>query len=146
MWRRRTRTTELDVTRRRMIIETEIGLLIGLRFPERTPRIPTVHVGSGSFDPRFARAFWEEALGDLSGIEHLVDRVKNGELIADRDVIRSETDINFVSLTQHEARGNCVDDTRRGIELFRGNEVSGLATRDVDDFAGRRWQDRKSVV
>ena len=49
--------------RKRMIRETEVVLLFGLRFPKRLPRIPTVEVGKGSFDPEFAEQFWEEALG-----------------------------------------------------------------------------------
>jgi len=45
-----------------MIRETELALLIGLRFPKRMPRIPTMEVGKGTFDPGFAERFWEQAL------------------------------------------------------------------------------------
>jgi hypothetical protein len=74
MWWRRTITDRFAAIRRRMIFETEIGLLVGLRFPERARRIPTLRVGTGSFDPRYARAFWEETLGDLSEVEQLAKR------------------------------------------------------------------------
>ena len=49
--------------RRRMIGETELALMIGLRFPDRVRRIPTMEVGTGRFHPRFARQFWSETLG-----------------------------------------------------------------------------------
>jgi len=77
MWWRRDITDRFAATRRRMIVETEIGLLIGLRFPERARRIPVIEVGSGSFHPRFARAFWEETLGDLSEVERLAEEHDN---------------------------------------------------------------------
>lgn len=77
MWWRRDITDRFAATRRRMIVETEIGLLIGLRFPERARRIPVIEVGSGSFHPRFARAFWEETLGDLSEVERLAEQRDN---------------------------------------------------------------------
>ena len=77
MWRRQTITDKFDATRRRMIAETEIGLLIGLRFPERARRIPVIEIGTGSFHPRFARGFWEEALGDLSEVERLAEQHDN---------------------------------------------------------------------
>ena len=35
----------LDAMQKRMIAETELALLIGLRFPDRMPRIPTMEVG-----------------------------------------------------------------------------------------------------
>jgi hypothetical protein len=60
--------------RKRLIRETELGLLIGLRFPERIPRIPTVQVGKGSFDPVFAQMFWEETLGDMSALARFARR------------------------------------------------------------------------
>ncbi|MFQ5461360.1 MAG: hypothetical protein ACE5E5_01900 [Phycisphaerae bacterium] len=47
---------------RRMIHETELALLHGLRFPERYPSIPKVEVGKGTFDPEFAASFWESVL------------------------------------------------------------------------------------
>ncbi len=74
MWWRRTITDKFAAIRRRMIAETEIGLLIGLRFPERIRRIPIIESGTGSFDPRFAKAFWEETLGDLSEVQRLAKR------------------------------------------------------------------------
>ncbi len=46
----------------RMIEETELALLYGLRFPDRMPRIPTMEVGTGRFHPVFAANFWQEAL------------------------------------------------------------------------------------
>jgi hypothetical protein len=60
--------------RKRLIRETELGLLIGLRFPERVPHIPTVRVGKGSFDPVFAQRFWEETLGDMSALVRFAKR------------------------------------------------------------------------
>ena len=53
----------LDALRRRMIRETEAALLYGLRFPDRSPRIPRVEVGMGAFDPSFADRFWAQTLG-----------------------------------------------------------------------------------
>lgn len=53
----------LDLARRRMIHETELALLYGLRFPERHPHIPAIEVGAGRFDRRFAERFWQETLG-----------------------------------------------------------------------------------
>ncbi len=49
--------------RKRIIHETELALAIGLRFPERMPRIPTIEVGMGKFNPEFAARYWEEVLG-----------------------------------------------------------------------------------
>jgi hypothetical protein len=46
-----------------MIAETELALLIGLRFPERMPRIPTVEAGKETFPTELAARFWAEALG-----------------------------------------------------------------------------------
>lgn len=54
---------KFGVLRKRMIAETEIALLFGLRFPERLPRIPTMEVGTGQFRREFAAQFWSEALG-----------------------------------------------------------------------------------
>lgn len=47
----------------RLIAETELALLVGLRFPKRMPRIPTIKLGAGEFDPEFSLRFWSEALG-----------------------------------------------------------------------------------
>jgi len=59
--------------RKRMIAETELALLVGLRFPERAPRIPAMRVGTGTFRPEFAARFWAEALGidmtELASVE-----------------------------------------------------------------------------
>jgi hypothetical protein len=66
-FRRAIRDTYAEM-RRRVIRETELGLLIGLRFPDRMPRIPTVEVGKEVFDPKFAEAFWEDTLGDMSSL------------------------------------------------------------------------------
>lgn len=51
------------VFRRRLIRETQVALLYGLRFPNRHPRIPTIEVGTARFDPEFAIQFWRDALG-----------------------------------------------------------------------------------
>lgn len=48
--------------RRRMIMETELALIVGLSDPAKSRRIPIIEVGKGEFDPEFARAFWAEAL------------------------------------------------------------------------------------
>ena len=48
--------------RRRMIMETELALIVGLSNPAKSRRIPIIEVGKGEFDPEFARAFWAEAL------------------------------------------------------------------------------------
>lgn len=64
---RRRLQKSLDKVRKRLIHETEIALLYGLRFPERHLRIPAVRAGTGSFDPAFAEAFWNEALGLSDG-------------------------------------------------------------------------------
>jgi len=58
----------LDALRRRIIHETEVALLYGLRFPDRAPRIPRVEVGRGAFAPAFAARFWTQTLG-LDGTE-----------------------------------------------------------------------------
>ena len=48
--------------RRRMIEETELALFIGLCFPERVQRIPTMEVGGARFHPTFAARFWQDVL------------------------------------------------------------------------------------
>ena len=48
--------------RQRMIAETELALLVGLRFPNRVRRIPTVEAGRGVFHPAFAARFWADVL------------------------------------------------------------------------------------
>ncbi len=48
--------------RQRMIAETELAILVGLRFPARVQRIPTVEAGRGVFHPRFAVRFWADVL------------------------------------------------------------------------------------
>ena len=53
--------------RKRMIHETEVALLFGLRFPDRVPRIPIVEVGRGEFHPDFAKQFWAGLL-DSNGL------------------------------------------------------------------------------
>jgi len=65
-FRRRPETYEQ--MRQRLIRETELGLLIGLRRPDQAPRIPAKEVGKGGFDPRYAEAFWNEVLGDVSAL------------------------------------------------------------------------------
>lgn len=53
----------LDVVRSRIIHETEAALLYGLQFPDRTPRIPRLEVGTSRFDPAFAAYYWGRTLG-----------------------------------------------------------------------------------
>ncbi len=65
MFFRRRRET-LQQMRQRLIRETELALLIGLRRPDHAPRIPAKEVGSGGFDPAFAEAFWSGILGDVT--------------------------------------------------------------------------------
>ncbi|MGD2111026.1 MAG: hypothetical protein PVI86_16740 [Phycisphaerae bacterium] len=54
--------------RKRLIAETEIALLYGMRFPERASRIPTLIVGTGTFERNAAERFWAQAL-DLDQAE-----------------------------------------------------------------------------
>lgn len=49
--------------RKKLIRETEVALHYGMRFPDRTPRIPTIEVGRGRFQLEFADRWWSEALG-----------------------------------------------------------------------------------
>ena len=49
--------------RKRLVTETEVALLHGLRFPKRQLRIPFMEVGKGTWSPDFAAQFWGEALG-----------------------------------------------------------------------------------
>ncbi len=70
---RRSLADKYAALRKRMIRETEIALLIGFRFPKRMPRIPTVEVGHGRFQPDFADQFWQDAL-ELSDAE--IDKLK----------------------------------------------------------------------
>lgn len=60
---RRIRHKAYDALRRRMIHETEAALAYALDAPQRFPRIPTVEVGTGSFDERLAQHYWETRLG-----------------------------------------------------------------------------------
>jgi hypothetical protein len=53
----------LDVVRSRIIHETEAALLYGLQYPDRTPRIPRLEVGTSRFEPAFAAYFWGRTLG-----------------------------------------------------------------------------------
>ena len=59
----RFKVDKFGALRKRMIAETELALLVGLRFPERVPRIPTMEVGKGTFHPEFAARFWSQTLG-----------------------------------------------------------------------------------
>ena len=59
---RKFKDESLATWRRRVIHETELALHLGLRFPERVPRIPTIEVGKGEFDPMMSGRVWEEAL------------------------------------------------------------------------------------
>ncbi|MBI4718229.1 MAG: hypothetical protein HY763_10520 [Planctomycetes bacterium] len=49
--------------RTRIVCETELALLYGLRFPQRVPLIPTIEVGKGTFDRAFAERYWQERVG-----------------------------------------------------------------------------------
>lgn len=77
MFRRR-RTETYEQMHRRLIRETEIGLLIGLHFPERMPRIPTREVGKGGFEPGLAESFWGDVLGDTSELARLARELGKG--------------------------------------------------------------------
>jgi hypothetical protein len=50
------------ILRSRIIKETEQALALGLQFPERTRRIPTIETGNGEFQPAFAARYWQEVL------------------------------------------------------------------------------------
>lgn len=63
MHRRSFTLDPFTVMRKRMLHETEVALLYGLRFPERHPRIPIMEVGQGEWHPVFAARFWEKTLG-----------------------------------------------------------------------------------
>ena len=60
---RRKKHESYEEMRRRMIGETELALLYGLRFPERTTRIPTLISGTGSFHRSVTVRYWAHALG-----------------------------------------------------------------------------------
>ncbi len=51
-----------EAIRARMMRETELFLEDGLRNPERFRWIPAIPVGSGSWPPRLAAAFWSQLL------------------------------------------------------------------------------------
>ena len=53
--------------RKRIIHETEVALIFGLRFPHRIPRIPIMEVGRGEFHPDFAKQYWDGLL-DTRGL------------------------------------------------------------------------------
>ena len=63
----RSKVDSYAAMRRQMIAETELAVLIGLRFPDRMPRIPMMEVGQGMFHPKFAADFWAEVLGIDAG-------------------------------------------------------------------------------
>jgi len=52
----------LQFWRLKVIRETESALLTGLLHPELNPRIPTMLVGVGEFDPLWARRWWNDVL------------------------------------------------------------------------------------
>lgn len=62
MFLRRRAMQSLDRWRRRMIRETEYALLDGLLHPNRNPRIPTIMVGVGQFNSRWAHRWWNSIL------------------------------------------------------------------------------------
>ncbi len=72
---RRRKVESYELLHRRMIHETEVTLLYGLRFPKRVPRIPTAEVGKGVFDPVFAARYWAERVGDESKKRVMMQRV-----------------------------------------------------------------------
>ncbi len=74
MWHFRGKKQSHVDLRQRLIRETELALYIGLRFPERVPRIPFVKIGTGSFDPQVAEEYWENMLGDLSDLFRFTKR------------------------------------------------------------------------
>ena len=57
--KRRYKLDSYDLLRKRMLAETELAILIGLQFPERAVRIPTVEAGTDRFDPEFSARFWQ---------------------------------------------------------------------------------------
>ena len=74
IWFRKRRSSAYEAMRRRMIRETELGILFGLRFPERVPHIPRVEVGKGSFPAYLAMHFWSETLGvDVAALERYAE-------------------------------------------------------------------------
>lgn len=62
MFLRRRSIPLLGRWRRKLIRETEAALLFGLLHPEKNPRIPTVMVGMGQFDSRWAERWWNSVL------------------------------------------------------------------------------------
>ena len=62
MFSHRRTIPSLDGWRRKLIRETELALLSGLLHPERSQRIPTVMVGVGQFDSRWAARWWNSVL------------------------------------------------------------------------------------
>ena len=62
MFSHRRAIPSIDGWRRKLIRETESALLSGLLHPERTTRIPTVMVGTGRFDSRWAARWWNSVL------------------------------------------------------------------------------------
>jgi hypothetical protein len=61
--------------RQRLLHETEVALLYGLRFPKRSPRIPIMEVGSAEWHPAFAAQFWQDAL-DLDESDPLARKMQ----------------------------------------------------------------------
>jgi len=59
---RRFRMLTYEMLRRRMIRETEVSLAVWLERGEKVPRIPTVEVGKGVFNPEYAEAYWADRL------------------------------------------------------------------------------------
>lgn len=63
MTRNRQAVSSFEALRRKMIRETEVALLYGLRFPDRVPRIPAVPVSEAHFSREYASRFWGDLLG-----------------------------------------------------------------------------------
>ncbi len=49
--------------RKCLIRETEVASTYGIRFPDRVPRIPTLEVRKGTFDPVFSDDYWSQRVG-----------------------------------------------------------------------------------
>ena len=79
---RRFRKDAYAAMRKRLIRETEAALHYGLTFPERSPRIPTVRVGCGTFRADYARDWWQSTLDiDLDRYEAGVRQLPHDSIL-----------------------------------------------------------------
>ncbi len=62
MFSHRRAIPSIDGWRRKLIRETEFAILSGLLHPKQNPRIPTIMIGVGQFDSRWAAQWWESVL------------------------------------------------------------------------------------